>query len=118
METADQAALDGIAAALRVVAEPDLWQAALPELRAVAEQMRRGEPVELLDETLVRAGALPAQVGTLIFRIDAWFDRLVARGAELSEATRAAPEGRRMRKLAQQALAELGYLPRGQHRRT
>lgn len=100
-------------AALKVVAaEPDEQLALLPELQAIAAQIRQGDvTVELIDETLVRDGVLPAHIGAQIRRIDALFDRLLARVAELNAATLAeALEWELMRVEARQVLRELGVV--------
>jgi hypothetical protein len=101
-----------IAALKLVAAEPEEQLAALPELQAIAAQIREGEPaVELIDETLVREGVLPADVGEHIRRIDELFDQLVARvGALSSAALSEAPEWGLMRVAARHVLDELGIV--------
>ncbi|MDD9937186.1 MAG: hypothetical protein OXT09_26490 [Myxococcales bacterium] len=103
--------------ALRAVAaDPETQEAALPELRAVAEQIRRGAPQgELLDVTLAREGVLPAEVGFLIQRIDELFDQLVALEPERAfsrDGLRELEAWKLMRGLAREALQQLGLTPR------
>jgi hypothetical protein len=102
-----------ISALKLVAAEPAQQLAVLAELQAIAAQIRDGEPApELIDETLVREGVLPAEVGLQIQRIDALFDRLAARMGELTAATLSeAPEWELMRTAAREALEQLGIAP-------
>ena len=102
-----------ISALKLVAAAPEEQLMMLPELQAIAAQIRDGDvPVELIDETLVRDGVLPAQLGEQIRRIDELFDRLLARAPELTAATFSqAEEWELMRATAREVLGELGVAP-------
>jgi len=57
----------------------------------------------------VREGVLPPELGARIHQLDALFDELLARSAELTPAALlASPEWERMRALARDALEQLG----------
>lgn len=102
---------DLISALELVAAEPEQQRAHAGELLAIALQIQRGEPIELIDETLVREGVLPAELGTRIQQLDALFDQLLARSSGFTPAALlTAPEWARMRVLAREALEELGVV--------
>lgn len=105
----DERFADLVSALELVAAEPARQRAHAGELVAIADQVQRGAPIELLDEVLVREGVLPPELGALIQQLDALFDQLLARrGALTPAALLAAPEWTSMRELAREALEQLG----------
>jgi hypothetical protein len=103
----------GLISALELIAaEPEQQRPHVNDLLALARQIQRGEPIELIDEVLVREGVLPAALGARIKQLDALFDQLLARSGELTcAALLDAPEWTSMRALARETLAELGVGP-------
>jgi hypothetical protein len=89
----------------------EAWVRAIAVLAQVAPQRDRRATLARIDETLVREGVLPADVGEHIRRIDELFDQLVARvGALSSAALSEAPEWGLMRVAARHVLDELGIV--------
>lgn len=110
----DERFADLLSALELVAAEPAQQRAHAGELLAIADQIQRGEPIELIDEVLVREGVLPPELGALVQQLDALFDQLLARSAELTPAALlVAPEWSRMRELAREALEQLGVASPG-----